>query len=993
MPLRVRLLTYALFLVSGSTALVYQVSWVRNLSLVFGSSFQATSIVLASFMAGLALGGFTFGRLAHRVRRPLRLFGLIEVGVAVFAFALPTLLRAVDSLYVAAALNVEGVSIGITLMRVVMAFGVLVIPTFFMGGTLPVLTHFLSTRFDNFGVRLAWLYGVNTLGAAIGALSAGFVLIPVLGVWHTQLSAVIVNLAVGLVGILVGSRASQTEKEILRAAEHREASLDEVSPNSGSTLEILPWRLVFLGVAVSGMTALSLEVMWTRGISLSVDSTTYSFTVMLAAFLIGIWLGSWLYAAFPLRRIPETVQFGIVLAAIGLSSVVASYWIPRLPGVVIGLNRFLYGDFQRIHPGAVLLAAFVVMLLPCIFMGVSFPLASQARARLCGRFGQAAGDTLALNTTGSIFGSLLAGFVLIPFLGLQTGMLLAAAVNLAYGIVVLGSVGVSRFKAHRGLVATTTVGLAAAALLLPGLALPWDMSVLGVFMTNRPGLYAEQQGDVDGRGAKGRARIEYYREGRGSTIAVINHWGRRGLLVNGKSVASETPGDLELQLLMGHVPALIHPDPRSALVVGLGAGFTLGSVAVHPEIERLVVVEIEPAVVDAAALFGDVNGHALDVPGLEIVFQDGRNYLKTTREEFDLITADPIHPWIYGATYLYTTEYYELARRRLKQGGLMCQWLPATELSLRNIKSVVATFSLSFDYVVLWRASADVLLVGSDSPIRIDLDRFTERLERPSVQSQLARLGLDTPSSLLAGFAMDDAAVRAWSDGVIINTDDNLYLEFSSPLNIGSSQLKRILSSIDGHLASPSAVLGTVSPLYDSVESAGSALGRYQWAKSRTMWAELMAGRNSSATEQQLTSLVKANRELRKVLAELPDYAPAEEPLARNLARVGQIHLVKGRPRAAAAAGSEALQIDPDHSGGQYTLGVALMRLGDHDAATRHLEQARRLRPDYWLIYDPLSRALLGAGREREAIEVLREGLALNPDHLGMRRRLDGLQK
>lgn len=989
MPLRVRVLTHALFLVSGSTALVYQVSWVRNLSLVFGSSFQATSIVLASFMAGLALGGFTFGRLTHRVRRPLRLFGLIEVGVAAFAFALPTLLRAVDSLYVAAALQVEGVNLGITLMRVVMALAVLVIPTFFMGGTLPVLSHFLSTKFDDFGVRLAWLYGVNTLGAVIGALSTGFVLIPALGVWHTQLIAVIANLAVGLVGILAGSRAPQTVRQTLRAAEHREA----VSSSSESTLEILPWRLVFLGVAVSGMTALSLEVMWTRGISLSVDSTTYSFTVMLAAFLIGIWLGSWLYAAFPLRRIPETVQFGIVLAAIGLSSVLASYWIPRLPGVVIGLNRFFYGDLQQIHSGAVLLAAFVVMLLPCIFMGVSFPLASQARARLCGRLGQAAGDTLALNTTGSICGSLLAGFVLIPFLGLQTGMLLAAAVDLAYGVLVLGSVGVSRFKAHRALVAATTLVLAVAALLLPGLALPWDISALGVFMTNRPGLYVEQQRDGGEGGTKGRARIEYYREGRGSTIAVINHQGRRALLVNGKSVASETPEDLELQLLLGHVPALIHPEPHSALVVGLGAGFTLGSAAAHPEIERLVVVEIEPAVVDAAALFGDANGHPLDVPGLEIVFQDGRNYLKTTREEFDLIIADPIHPWTYGAAYLYTTEYYELARRRLEQGGLMCQWVPATELSLRNVKSVVATFARNFDYVVLWRGSFDLLLIGSNSPIRIDLDRFSERLGRPSVQSQLSRLGLDKPSSLLAGFAMDDAAVRAWSDGDIINTDDNLYLEFSSPLNIGSSQLKRILHSIDSHLANPSAVLRTVSPLYDSVESAGSALGRYQWAKSRTIWAELIAGRNPSVTEQQLTSLMRANRELRNVLAELPDYSPAQEPLARNLAHVAQVHLVKGRPRAAAAVGREALRIDPDRFGAQYTLGRALMRLGDHDAATHHLEQARRLRPDYWRTYDALGRALLGAGREREAIAVLREGLALEPDHPGMRRRLDRLQK
>jgi len=643
MPPGTRRLVYLLFLLSGGTALVYQVTWVRDLSLIFGASFQATSIVLASFMGGLALGGFCLGRLAGRLRRPLAAYAGLELGVAVFALALPTLLRGVDGFYVAAALEAGGVTPALNLLRVLLAFGALVVPTFFMGATLPALTQLMVTSHDEMSGCMAWLYGLNTLGAVGGTLLSAFFLIPAIGVSSTQFLAVAVNVGVAALAFAIDRGLP------VRSGPEQEETTAPDSDSPGATAPLAPawvWptRLAFWGTAASGMCALALEVLWTRGITAAVGSTIYSFAVMLAAFLIGIWLGSWLHAAFPLRRVPESVQFGVALVLVGLLSFGASHAIPALPELMVRLNVFLYDDLNRVRGGTILLLSFLVMLVPTLFMGMAFPLASEARARLRFGFGRSVGDTLGLNTLGSIAGSLAAGFVLIPAFGLQRSMVLAAAVSLAYGVVVLGAAAAAWQPGRRLWVAVATLVAVCMALALPVIARPWDLSRLGTFQSNRLHAYVGDGGEVDvGRQLAG-LRLLYYREGRGATVSVLERRGNRTLVVSGKPVATDILPDMEHELLLGHLPVLLHPAPRSALVVGLGAGITLGAVAAHEEIETLKLVEIERAVVEAAALFSHANGNVLEDPRLEIAIQDGRNFLKTSPDSFDVITADPIHP-------------------------------------------------------------------------------------------------------------------------------------------------------------------------------------------------------------------------------------------------------------------------------------------------------------------------------------------------------------
>ncbi len=967
-----RLLTQLLFLLSGTTALVYQVTWVRDLSLIFGASHQATSIVLASFMAGLALGGAAAGRRAGSVSRPLAVYGLLEIGIALFAAALPLLLGVVDAAYVAAARRAGGVTPGITLARIALSFGLLALPTSLMGATLPILVQFSVQRRAELGTRLAWLYGINTLGAAAGAVAAGFLLIPGLGVWRTQLVAVGANLAIGAAALWADARLHRSSAG---AAPSRAPLAPEPAPEVASPLAL---RLAFLGTAVAGACALALEVLWTRAISLAVGSTIYSFTVMLAAFLAGIWLGSWLCAAAPLRRIGEASQMGLCLVAIGVTSWLVSALIPHLPQLMVELNFSLYGDLQRVRPGTALLIAWSVMLVPCVFMGAAFPLAVRARARLRAGTGEPVGDTVGLNTLGSIAGSLAAGFVLIPGPGLQRGMLLAGALDVAWGAIVLGAALSARPRPLPALVRAAAGTLAAAALAFPFLAPRWDVGVLGAFTNNQIRRYVQGGGRVDVGAALGGHRLLYFGEGSTSTVAVVERRGHRSILVNGRAEASDFLPDLEVEYLLGHLPLLLHAAPRNALVVGLGAGVTLGAVTAHEELEAITLVEIERAVLEGARRFSDVNDAALDDPRLAIVIQDGRNFLATTPRRFDVITADPIQPGTAGSAYLYTSEYYELAAGRLAEGGVMCQWWPASDLSNENFRSVVASFAAVFPHTQMWQSTYDVILIGSARPVRVDPADLAGRIAQPRVARQLARIGLEAPLPFLAGFALEDAGVRRFAAGAPRNTDDNVYLEFSSPLAFGSTEGPNNVISIDAHRENPATLLAGPAPLFASLEAARARLAEYQAAKRAVTKIHFSARTHRFARVNE--SLAGANARLRGILRELPDYGPARVQLADNLAQIAVRKLEQDRPEEAVAAARESLELAGDAKA-HHVLATALARLGREPEAIPHFEASRELRPWYWLGYAELAGAYQRSGRTSDAIRTLREGLAVEPDN------------
>jgi spermidine synthase len=957
-----RALIHLLFLASGATALVYQVTWLRNLSLVFGVSFEATSIVLASFMAGLCAGGFAFARRAATLARPLRVYGALELGIAAFALAVPTLLRALDAAYVRAATGAEEATPALNLLRVALALAILFVPTFLMGGTLPVLAQGLVQRLGDFGTRLSWLYGINTLGAVIGALGAGFVLIPGVGVWRTQLVAAAANVAIALAALAADRRLSPAASG--GAPEPEPAAASPEVPR-------LALRLAWLGAGVSGLCALALEVMWTRSISMAVGATTYSFTVMLAAFLTGIWIGSWLHAALPLRRLGPALQLGLVLCAIGIASALASLWIPRLPELAVRLNLALYGEVPRFRAGTALLAGFAVMLVPCIFMGVSFPLAGEARALLVRGFGRSAGDVLGLNTLGAIAGSLLAGFVLIPGLGLQRGMLLAAGLYTAWGCLLLVAALPLR-GARAGAARALAAAAACAALASPWWVRPWNLDLLGAFQNDHLEFWTGAGGAPDLAQRMAGWSVLYFREGRVSTVSVVDQGWYRTLIVNGKAEASDDPIDGHVQRMLGHVPVLMHPDPKSVFVLGMGTGITLGAVTAHPGLEEVVLGEIEPSVLGARPWFAAVNGDPLGDPRLRVRIQDGRNFLRTTSRRFDVITADPIHPWTSGSVYLYTTEYYRIARDRLTPRGVMCQWLPITGLSSDDVRSVMATFAGVFPHTSLWQSSHDVVLIGSLEPVALDLDDLTARIAAPGVRAQLAVLGLDDPIAFLAEQGMDDAGVRAYAAGAVVNTDDNVHLEFSSPLAIGSPDTGSVTLRVNRARTE----LGTDGgvPVAGLDTDGRRRLLAARRAKNRVIQAQVLPKRDVER--------------LAEVVAALPEYRPARIQLARRLAQQGVEALDAERLPLARERLSQALAVSGDEAAVRLLEGAVLAREGRFADAVAPIERAAALAPERWMVHYQLALAHYGAGQLAQARTALERAIALNPAHPDLAARL-----
>ncbi len=960
-------IAYALFIASGATGLVYEVTWFRNLSLIFGASFESSSIVLAAFMGGMSLGGFVFGRIASRFERPLRIYALLELGIGALALILPSLMNAIDALYLAFAPGDGTVDAGLLALRSVLAFAALVLPTFLMGATLPVVTRLLVEERDEFGTRLAWLYGANTVGAVLGTLAAGFVMIPALGVWRTQLAAIAVNGAIGLLAFGVDRRVRPVDDRASEAA----AASDPAGDDS-----LIGLRLVFWGTALSGFASLALEVLWTRALSVAVGSSTYSFSVMLAAFLTGIALGSLIHAMRPTTGRPLVPRFGRVLAAAGLFALVVSSAIPQLPRLAIGLNLLLYDDLSRIRPLTTFLLAFLMMVVPCLFIGMAFPLANEARARIAALrgegFARPVGDTLSLNTLGSIAGSLGAGFVLIPFMGLERAMLLAASIYVAYGAVVL-AVLASEQRGPTSPPVVFAVVAAGVALSLPVTIPGRTDELFGAFSNNQLAQYVGADGRIDVDSQLGKGVVRYYREGRSASVSVHEQDGFRSISVNGKIVASDDPEDLRTQYMLAHVPLLVHPEPRSALVIGMGAGTTLGGITAHDGLERIALAEIEEAMLGAEPYFAASNGSPLSDPRLRVFLEDGRNYLKTTDHRYDVITADPIHPWNRGSGYLYTEEYYRLAAQRLEAGGIMCQWLPVADLTPDDFKSVVATFAKVFPHTMLWH-STSAILIGSDAPLSIDLADLERRMAQPRVAGQLELLGLDSPLAFAGELRLDDAQVREFAAGARINTDDNLHLEFSSPLAIGGDrQVWSVLREL--HDFPPGA-----SPLRRATPAQEAALRDVQRSKTRTVLATIGI-RSPDASRR-----AEALRALRALVAERPDYRPASMTLAAYLAQRAEHFLSQGGPGTpqGVADAERAVALDVESGGAWRAFGLAERRRGRNESALAAFERARSLEPRQWRNHLEAARMLDELGRPEEAHRALREGLEVHPTNEAM---------
>ncbi len=763
---------FTLFFLSGMTSLIYEVIWVRKFGLVFGITTYAVGTVLAAFFAGLALGSFVAGRVIDRTRfHPLVVYGAMEGAIGVYALLLPGLLNVVEASYPTVYSQACESFMLFTLFRFIVSFVLLALPTTLMGATLPVLSKLMVDREDVLGLGVGRLYAVNTFGAVTGTFSAGLVLIPAVGLSATTLAAACGNFLLAATAVLISTSADFAVKR----TEERPAAASQAPAPRGTAP-----RVILALAFTSGLAILALEVVWTRSLVLVLGSTTYAFSTMLTAVLVGIALGSAVFAPLADRTGNRALWVGALLFLGGLAAVLGPAIINRLPFVFLKLFDWAYGAWGLII--AVQFAVcFLLVFLPTFLSGGSFPILVRMYSRGEDSVGRTVADVYAVNTLGGILGSLLGGFVLVKFLGLQPSLTLAALFLMLLGGPLAMCIARPWSAARRGTAAAVMIcAVAALAVLHPR----FDTKLLFAGWGPYAGGYyvSRMSGSTVDLTDRYMSRLLYHKEGVTASVDVIETgWGERIISINAKPVATTYLYDMRALKMLGHLPMLLHPDPREALIIGLGAGVSGGIIASYPTVESVTIVELCTEVPGGAAQFADWNQNVLENPKVKLVINDGANYVKATRKQYDIISSDPIHPFVSGAGTLYSYEHWQIAKERLREGGILAQWLPLYHLSPYDFATIVGTFVDVFPNSTMWFCGVDTVLIGAKGDLTIDLERMASHMADPVVMRDLLSMGVHEPADILGWYVAGSEQLRDMGRDVPRNRTDFPIVEFSAP--------------------------------------------------------------------------------------------------------------------------------------------------------------------------------------------------------------------
>lgn len=959
-PLRVEIV-YGWFFFSGLAALIYQVVWARQLELIFGSTLFAISAILSAFMAGLALGSFYIGKIADRKRKPLTLYILLELGIGVYAVLTPYLFKILPFLEKNIPQIYSSGGLSFSLVSVVFSFIVLIFPTFLMGGTLPTATRFIVGNYSELGKRIGRLYFINTLGAAAGAFLAGFILIAALGLTLTTVLAACFNWLIAFTAFLMLRNINRSHAPQLAPF----TSGDQDPPASPSDLETptpAGQRLVLLvGYGLAGFAALGLEVLWTRTLIMFIGSTVYAFSLMLMAILAGIALGSLLMSPrTDVSRQKLLLFFALIEIALGISVIAITPLLGQYPLVFLKLFNDYQNSFWLLQIAEFVLV-FLTLLIPTTLMGAAFPVISKLYASDFKRLGQRIGDIYAINTFGCVLGPLAMSFLLIPFLGIQKSITFAAIIYLVVGFMVLS---LSPRLRTRGKAAA---GVLLAAIMVVGMLLPpWTRELIS------SGVYFHAQSYTDGGGLDSardimlQRKIIFYKEGQLATVAVFTHpSGSKVLTINGKVDASSI-ADMGTQLFVAHMPMLLHPDPRKGLMIGLGSGSTLGAMALHPEVERIDAVEIEPAVIEAAEYMKEMNHDVVNNPKLRILAGDGRNFILNSQEKYDVIVTQPSNMWVSSSSNLFSREVFELYKERLAENGLVGQWMYIYRIDGSDLKTMINTFRSVFPHTVIWGNFfyPDILLTGSVKPITIDYQNFSARVQRDPVKSDLARIGADDAMTLLGYFQMDEDAVARYASGSRINTDDRPQLEFSAPRNM-------YRRTSEDNLAGMKPFQSNIAPLVKNIpdQKIVDQLKKNYDAKAFIIDGVIAEGRGESAEAMNSWELA---------LERDPDNKSLRSTLADTYLSIGKWYYERDDWQQSFTYYRRVVELQPPNAQAYIYLGTISNSLGRKDEALKYFETALQLKPTDAGIHYEIGHAFLGIFELEKAIAHFDEAIKLD---------------
>ena len=1033
-----------LFAVSGAAALIYEVVWTRLLTLQMGHGIAAASAVLAAFMGGLAAGAGAAGRISSRLERhrALRLYAALEIAVGVLAILLPFALIAVRPLLAATYADGSGGAV-FAFVRLSSSVLLLSVPAACMGATFPIASRWMVRSATSAAGDAGGLYAMNTLGAAIGAVLAGFVLIPALGLRGTTFVGVALNLiaAAGALwiakqGVVADSGSPAKAGRFIETTQPQESQV----------------ALAAVALGVSGFASLTLQVVWTRLLVQILGPTTYAFSTVVAIFIIGIAIGAAIASPIATRSKNPAIGLAcsmIVSAGLAIAAAGAVDWALLTIATIVARPDTQFTD--------VLLREVLLvsgMLLPMtIAFGTAFPFAVALAGGNDDRVTENIGVIYAVNTLGAIGGSLLTGFFLVPLIGLHTTIRIVAGIAVVTAVAIL-------FAAARGRGRLIGVALAAIAAVAIALAPEWNRALLssGAYK------YAIAMRGPDLQTALTAGDLMSYREGSTGTVTVRQLTGTVSLAIDGKVDASNA-GDMLTQRLLAHVPLLLHPNPQSAAIIGLGSGVTLGSALTHP-LKSATVLEISPEVVDGSRFFENENHKALSDRRTRLVVGDGRTHLMLGRETYDVIVSEPSNPWMAGIASLFTREFFAGARARLAPGGVLCQWAHTYDISTDDLKSIVATFLSVFPNGTLWLVGdADVLLVGSTEPLDARIAGIPAAMQRPGVAADLATVGVKNPFAVTSIFIAQGDALKSWASTTLLQTDDRTALEFSGPRSIfGAARDDNATSLRDLAASSPKppavaealqnatteewrdrglmllkadayrpAYLDLVKAVEANPSDAPALEGLLQAAASsnqlvetefllkrlasgpanpaaRLTYSKLLAsqGHIEAAARIPIDMLqanpndVPALEQLASILSDVSDAARLE-PVAQRLVNqapkntwshyyAASLFFLQNRNELALRAARNAVAIDPANAKAHNLIGACLASLGNVDAARSAFETSIKADPREPGTYENLATLELQAGNRDRARRYFAEALTINPDSQSAREALNSLR-
>ena len=757
-------LLYSFFFLSGISALLYQVIWTKKLALLFGVTTYAISTTLSVFMLGLALGSRYFGSVADRTKSPLRCYFFLEAGIAASAAVSLLLLEAMNTIMAGLGFSSFS-SIGFLCLRLMGSFLVLIVPTFLMGGTLPVLAKEFVTTSATAGRKLAMLYAVNTFGGVIGSLLVGFIAIPVLGVRGTLLAGVAINSSIALFTYLILTRREQIDRGI--DSQGAERKRQQVIPRLPVSLSPAapPHRravsnMMLAAFFTAGFAALAAEVVWTRMLLLNLDATAQAFSGMLAIYLLGLALGS-IAAGKVVDRFDPARGYAVLQVLAGVSIGACMFFFASRGEIISGgyLYWLLRGSAGNTWSHAIfsvglcLFQSTLLLFIPTFLMGCSFPFAGRFFAEEVATVGKKLGGAYMWNTLGAMMGPLLCGFWCLPRYGIQTTLLLCAIAGVVSGTAVLVCIARQPVKWAIGTALSVSL-LAVAVLVLPGQS-------LALSRQHRFGNVLHYQEDLSGSVfvLEHKSKIENYRQ----------------LMVGSTSMISDNFICRRYTRLIGHLPMLMHPEPRKALVICLGSGMTLSAIACHPGVQSIDCVDLSEGVVYAARnYFNEANNNVLDDPRVHVIVNDGRTHLLGTSESYDVIALEPPPPSNAGASNLYSREFYQLCRMRMSSHGMVVQWIPYHGGTFAQLRAMIATMQAVFPASTLWSLcnGEEYCVIGHMDGSAIPYERLNQRLAPRSVAANLGPVGIRTAEDVLACFVMGPAGIKKFTEQAALITDD-----------------------------------------------------------------------------------------------------------------------------------------------------------------------------------------------------------------------------